>query len=501
MAARARRIAYIDPVDLRFNRFEPSPKPSARAVMFCLMDVSGSMTEDMKDLAKRFFLLLHMFLSRKYEHVDVVFIRHTSEAREVDEETFFRSQETGGTVVSTALAEMRRIVEARYPIEEWNIYAAQASDGDNYSADSETCTRLLQDEILPICQYFAYVEVYDRRQAEIFLSNLNVSELWKDYQSVAAGYPNFAMKRVFSKADVFPVFHQLFAKIAQGRLKGQEGGFGMSAPLFDSGEWAFDTLKHAYDAIEQIAIGEMGLDPYPNQIELISSEQMLDAYSSIGMPIFYHHWSFGKRFARDEKMYRKGYTGLAYEIVINSNPCISYIMEENTMTMQALVMAHAAFGHNHFFKNNYLFKDQTDADGILDYLNFAKTYVSRCEERHGISAVERILDAAHALMDQGVNRYGRRARPSLAEERARAEARHAHVQETYSDLWRTLPVRRPPPSAAPAPSPPSRGRPRWDCPRRTCSISSRNSRPGSRTGSANCCASCATSPSISTRSG
>jgi stage V sporulation protein R len=213
----------------------------------------------------------------------------------------------------------------------------------------------------------------------------------------------------------------------------------MSALLFESADWTFDTLKRTYDAIEAIAVGEMGLEPYPNQIELISSEQMLDAYSSIGMPIFYHHWSFGKRFARDEKLYRKGYTGLAYEIVINSNPCISYIMEENTMTMQALVMAHAAFGHNHFFKNNYLFKDQTDADGILDYLNFARSYVSRCEERHGIGAVERVLDAAHALMDQGVNRYGRRARASLDEERTRAEARQAHAQESYSDLWRTLP--------------------------------------------------------------
>src|SRR5277367_6537164 len=214
----------------------------------------------------------------------------------------------------------------------------------------------------------------------------------------------------------------------------------MSGLLFETGEWTFDTLKRTYDAIEEIAVGEMGLDPYPNQIELISSEQMLDAYSSIGMPIFYHHWSFGKRFARDEAMYRKGYSGLAYEIVINSNPCISYIMEENTMIMQALVMAHAAFGHNHFFKNNYLFREQTDASGILDYLNFAKSYIAHCEERYGIGAVERVLDAAHALMDQGVNRYGRRARPSLAEEQTRLEARERHVQDSYNDLWRTLPT-------------------------------------------------------------
>ena len=210
LRAKARRVAYIDPVDLRYNRFEAVPQPSAQAVMFCLMDVSGSMTEDMKDLAKRFFLLLHLFLSRQYEHVDVVFIRHTSQAKEVDEDTFFNSRETGGTVVSTALAEMRRVIEDRYPVDEWNIYAAQASDGDNYSSDSQTCIQLLTEEILPICQYFAYVEVYDPRQEEIFLSSLNVSELWKDYATVTR--PNFAMKRVFSKSDVFPVLHQLFAK-------------------------------------------------------------------------------------------------------------------------------------------------------------------------------------------------------------------------------------------------------------------------------------------------
>jgi stage V sporulation protein R len=217
--------------------------------------------------------------------------------------------------------------------------------------------------------------------------------------------------------------------------------------LYETGEWNFDTLKRTYDAIEKIAIGELGLDPYPNQIEMISAEQMLDAYSSIGMPVFYNHWSFGKRFVRDEKLYRKGYTGLAYEIVINSNPCISYIMEENTMTMQALVMAHAAFGHNHFFKNNYLFKEGTDAEGILDYLTFAKAYVARCEEQHGIGAVERVLDGAHALMDQGVNRYGRRPRPSLAEEKKRADARRAHHQSTFNDLWRTVPTKAKPVAA------------------------------------------------------
>ncbi|HYM30829.1 MAG TPA: SpoVR family protein [Candidatus Cybelea sp.] len=211
-------------------------------------------------------------------------------------------------------------------------------------------------------------------------------------------------------------------------------------PLYEGPDWDFATMKRTYEAIEEIAVGELKLDCYPNQIEIITSEQMLDAYSSISMPLFYSHWSFGKRFARDEKLYRKGYMGLAYEIVINSTPCISYMMEENTMTMQALVMAHAAFGHNHFFKNNYLFRQWTDAEGILDYLSFAKNYVARCEERHGLGAVERVLDAAHALMDQGVDRYNRRSRPNLAQERERAEARREHALATYNDLWRTLPV-------------------------------------------------------------
>jgi hypothetical protein len=212
LVRRSRYIGYIDPVDLRYNRFEPTPKPNAQAVMFCLMDVSGSMSESMKDLAKRFFLLLHLFLSRKYEKVEIVFIRHTSQAKEVDEQTFFRGTETGGTVVSTALAEMQRIVAERYPLDDWNIYAAQASDGDNYSGDSETCTRLLRDELLPLCQYFAYVEVVDEREAGMFRSEANASALWRDYKSVADGNANFAMRRVFSKADIFPVFHQLFAK-------------------------------------------------------------------------------------------------------------------------------------------------------------------------------------------------------------------------------------------------------------------------------------------------
>ncbi|MGY6568969.1 MAG: SpoVR family protein, partial [Salinarimonas sp.] len=211
--------------------------------------------------------------------------------------------------------------------------------------------------------------------------------------------------------------------------------------LYEGADWDFETIQRIHDACEEIAIGELGLDVYPNQIEVITAEQMLDAYSSIGMPLFYKHWSFGKHFAAHEASYRKGMRGLAYEIVINSNPCISYVMEENTATMQALVIAHAAFGHNHFFKNNYLFKQWTDADGILDYLEFAKSYIAECEERYGHGPVERLLDAAHALMNQAVHRYPRKMQLDLRGEEQRERERRQHEEQMYNDLWRTVPVK------------------------------------------------------------
>ncbi len=209
--------------------------------------------------------------------------------------------------------------------------------------------------------------------------------------------------------------------------------------LFQSSDWNFDTLARTYDAIETIALDELKLDVYPNQMEIISSEQMLDAYSSVGMPLMYQHWSFGKRFVLEDHLYRKGRRGLAYELVINSNPCIVYLMEENTMAMQALVTAHAAFGHNHFFKNNYLFRQWTEASAILSYMEFAKKYVSKCEERYGTMAVEAILDSAHAIMDQGVFRYRRPPRLSSEKERERARERLEYEEQTFNDLWRTLP--------------------------------------------------------------
>ena len=208
---KSRRVPYIDPVDVRYNRFERIPRPNTQAVMFCLMDVSGSMTEQMKDLAKRFFMLLHVFLTRRYKHVEIVFIRHTSSAQEVDEDTFFHSRETGGTIVSTALEEMMRVVRARYNPEHWNIYAAQASDGDNYTEDSDRCASLMGQQILPLSQYFAYIEV----GAEATLRHGYPSaptDLWRTYDALTAAHPNFAMRKVADPSQIFPVFHDLFSK-------------------------------------------------------------------------------------------------------------------------------------------------------------------------------------------------------------------------------------------------------------------------------------------------
>lgn len=205
---RQRRIPWIDPVDLRYRRFTQVPKPSARAVMFCLMDVSGSMSEPMKDLAKRFFLLLHVFLERRYKHVDLVFIRHTETAEEVDEERFFTDPRTGGTVVSSALTEFLRVQRERYSPDSWNIYVAQASDGDNSGSDTLKSVSMLEAEILPIVQYFAYIEVGSMAIIR------GETDLWRGYQPLSARNPRLAMSRVSDARDIFSVFRQLFARKA-----------------------------------------------------------------------------------------------------------------------------------------------------------------------------------------------------------------------------------------------------------------------------------------------
>lgn len=209
-------------------------------------------------------------------------------------------------------------------------------------------------------------------------------------------------------------------------------------PLSKGSEWSFDLIEAYNQEIGRIA-KDFGLTTFPNQIEIITAEQMMDAYASVGMPLGYHHWSFGKRFVHVEKSYQRGQMGLAYELVINSNPCIAYLMEENSIAMQALVIAHACYGHNSFFKNNYLFKMWTAPDAIIDYLVFAKNYIAECELNYGIDAVEVILDACHALMNYGVDKYKHPSPLSIQEEKIRQQNREMYLQSQVNELWRTIP--------------------------------------------------------------
>jgi hypothetical protein len=210
--AKRKWVGFIDPIDVRFNAFTEQPTPTSQAVMFCLMDVSGSMGEREKDLAKRFYMLLHLFLKRRYKKVDVVFIRHTHDAQEVNEKEFFYSRQSGGTIVSTALDKMLEIQKERYATADWNIYAAQASDGYTQSGDARHCVDMLNQLIMPLCQYYAYIEILDEREMEVFANEESGAELWRAYRTVAAEWPNFATKRIAKPADIFPVFHELFKK-------------------------------------------------------------------------------------------------------------------------------------------------------------------------------------------------------------------------------------------------------------------------------------------------
>jgi uncharacterized sporulation protein YeaH/YhbH (DUF444 family) len=212
LKAKAKRIPFIDPIDIRYRRFEAVPKPVAQAVMFCLMDVSGSMSEHMKDLAKRFYMLLYVFLKRRYRHVEIVFIRHTDRAEEVDEDTFFHGPASGGTLVSSALQAMHDIVRSRFRPSDWNIYAAQASDGDNMTSDSPVAGHLLTDMILPACQFFAYLEV---GEAANYTFDMPDSSLWTLYERLRAEGAPLSMRKVSERSEIFPVFQDLFQRRAK----------------------------------------------------------------------------------------------------------------------------------------------------------------------------------------------------------------------------------------------------------------------------------------------
>lgn len=215
LKARVRRIPFIDPIDIRYRRFETVPKPVAQAVMFCLMDVSGSMSEHMKDLAKRFYMLLYVFLTRRYRHVEIVFIRHTDRAEEVDEDTFFHGPASGGTLVSSALQAMHEIVRSRFRPADWNIYAAQASDGDNSSSDAAAVSRLLTEMILPVSQFFAYLEVGETAGSSFEMSE---SSLWTLYQRLRADGAPLSTRKVSERSQIFPVFHDLFHRRKQEKV-------------------------------------------------------------------------------------------------------------------------------------------------------------------------------------------------------------------------------------------------------------------------------------------
>ncbi len=211
-----RVVGYIDPLDLRYDSFVPEKIRNSRAVVFCLMDVSGSMQEREKDLAKRFFLLLHLFLSRGYEHTEIVFIRHTHYAQEVDEETFFYARETGGTIVSTALEKMQEIIDMRYPPDEWNIYGAQASDGENFGNDSVRCRQVLTEKLLPMCQYFAYVEIVAEDAQRLLRDPTAGEDLWQNYRQVKAQVKHFEMQRVAEPSHIYPIFREFFLPKVKG---------------------------------------------------------------------------------------------------------------------------------------------------------------------------------------------------------------------------------------------------------------------------------------------
>ena len=196
------RVPFIDTFDLRYKNFEKRPEPSSQAVMFCLMDVSGSMDQPTKDMAKRFYILLYLFLSRSYKNVDVVYIRHHTQAKEVDEQEFFYSQETGGTIVSSALKLMEEVIKERYDPVQWNIYAAQASDGDNWADDSPLCHQILASQILPVVRYYSYIEITRRAH----------QTLWREYEQLQNQFDNFAIQHIREPEDIYPVFRELFQR-------------------------------------------------------------------------------------------------------------------------------------------------------------------------------------------------------------------------------------------------------------------------------------------------
>ena len=439
------------PIDIRFRDFQPQPEPNTKAVMFCLMDVSGSMGEREKDLAKRFFVLLHLFLKRRYDRIDVVFIRHTHEAQEVDEETFFYSRETGGTVVSSALDEMLKIVQDRYPADQWNIYAAQASDGDNYPGDGACCVSLLSEALMPLCQYYAYVEILDEREIDVFR---NADERRRALERLSRGQGSVEEFRdeadrparatsIPCSANCSPR-HQPEESASDGAryAAGQKSRdrIDKPKPLFEGSDWNFETMRASMTRSRRSRVGELGLDVYPNQVEIISSEQMLDAYSSVGMPLMYQHWSFGKQFVRAGEALPQGPYGPRLRDG-DQLQSLHHLQHGREHHADADPRHGACRLRPQPFLQEQLSVPAMDRCRRHPAIPGIRSRTTSPTARSGTGSTpsRRMLDAAHALMDQGVFRY--RRPPELTEKlrTTRARERQEYEEQTFNDLWRTVP--------------------------------------------------------------
>jgi hypothetical protein len=325
------------------------------------MDVSGSMDQATKDMAKRFYLLLYMFLKRHYERTEVVFIRHHTTAREVDEHDFFYSRETGGTVVSSALKLMKEIIDDRYSPDAWNIYAAQASDGDNWNDDSPLCGKLLSESLLPLVQYYAYIEITQRSH----------QALWREYER----WPRPI--RTPSPCAISPSRATSFRCSTTCSRSGTRHD-AAAAPIATGSDWTFELIRELRRRDRRACPGVRARYlPEPDRDHPLRSD---DGCLRLGG----HADQLSPLVVRQAVRHRgkpvpARADGARLRDRHQLRPCIAYLMEENTFTMQALVIAHACYGHNSFFKGNYLFRTWTDAGSIIDYLLFARNYIAECE--------------------------------------------------------------------------------------------------------------------------
>ena len=412
-------IPFIDPFDLRYSNRIRVPEPSTQAVMFCLMDVSGSMDGQETDGQA----LFHASLSVPNRITSIS--RSSSSAphggRGGRRGRLLPFPGDRGTIVSSALHLMHQIINERYASNLWNITAPRLPTA---TTGMTTRRAAANSSPSPSCP----------RSSTSPISKSPTANR-KTFGRSTNNWPRPTPGFLPCSGSRRPATSIRSSANCSGSAWYDEE---RSRLIAEGSDWTLEAIVRYDEEIGRVA-KHYGLDTYRHQLEVITAEQMMDAYAAIGMPVYYHHWSFGKHFLETENRYKRGQMGLAYEIVINSDPCIAYLMEENTLTMQALVIAHAAYGHNSFFKGNQHVQAVTSADAIIDYLVFARNYIAECEERHGVDTVEQLIDACHALSNLGVDRYKRSPPLSLEKEKTRQREREAYLQAQVNDLWRTLP--------------------------------------------------------------